>query len=653
MYHILKKHKKRLLAFATAFLMVAFLLPTVGRQTGSGDTAVGKVYGKKVYVSERRQAEHEWQLLRSRIMVRQGYQYLPLANLLTQSPVAVVQMEQHPELFMLLLEEAHKQGVVVQDDRVDELLREVQTRDVDMTSLDSVEAVRHAIQSFLLVRDSFDRAMSAIRISAPQRTYELATGYQSLKLNAVDIAAESFASKVPAPTQEQLQAFFDKYKEIDAEKVDLESKTNPFGFGYRFPDRVALQYVMVSPEELRRVVQASQSDYDWQVEARRYYLQNQARFTVPTTQAGLDISGLNLNKPIATTQPFDAVAKDALEAVMQPKIQKLQGQVLSRINSLLVDDWNTYRQAKSGEKVGSSLGVAYNSYEYLQKVAADIAKLYKVTVTIEQYPKLLGASDLTLKGQIARAATNSGLPFPAYATMTDESRKAALRDNPGLPPVLALWQPSQTLRSMTGISFVFRVTERSPAHTPKTMAEAGVERVTKDYISEQAMILATKEGASFVESAAKQGFFNAASAAKKNVVDTGFISPMQPVAMGLHLTDQENSVFINQATKTLLEMRGAGEAKPVAAIAVPRGGRVIVAQLDQVREGWTPEQLPLAELQVTRRATYEMVGKMEEQWFRYPNVVARTSYESSEPRKSSSSDDSDKPAAPSPTPLGM
>src|SRR5688500_7803220 len=90
------------------------------------------------------------------------------------------------------------------------------------------------------------------------------------------------AAKAQPITAEQLNAHFDKYADTVAGDA---SDANPFAFGYKYPDRVKLQYVAITRADVRKVVEASKTAYDWEVEARKYHRQNQAEFKPdPTTQ---------------------------------------------------------------------------------------------------------------------------------------------------------------------------------------------------------------------------------------------------------------------------------------------------------------------------------------------------------------------------------
>ena len=116
MYELLKKNQKKLLAVLGAFLMVSFLVTgTMGPSTGSRTRGapVGKIGKTPIYADERRQAKSEWDLLAGSYSMslsfanfqrtHQRQRVSPLARL---GGGIASEMNDHPELFLLLVKEA-------------------------------------------------------------------------------------------------------------------------------------------------------------------------------------------------------------------------------------------------------------------------------------------------------------------------------------------------------------------------------------------------------------------------------------------------------------------------------------------------------------------------------------------------------------------
>ncbi|MHC4143923.1 MAG: hypothetical protein ACYSUD_03995 [Planctomycetota bacterium] len=75
-----------------------------------------------------------------------------------------------------------------------------------------------------------------------------------------------FAETQDQPDEKRLIEHFEKYKEFFANEVSDE---NPYGFGYRLPDRVRLEYIAVKLDDVRTIVTEPTQD-----EVENYYNRN-------------------------------------------------------------------------------------------------------------------------------------------------------------------------------------------------------------------------------------------------------------------------------------------------------------------------------------------------------------------------------------------
>src|SRR5205085_2251615 len=141
----------------------------------------------------------------------------------------------------LLIKEAQRMNVRV---NVDDLKMVMQN---DIPQLDDdrkMNDYQQAVYDMLLVRDAFVRAIGVIKISQPLERYRVATNAQSITVDVADFDAAKYAAKVTPPTTQQLQLQFARYQ--NTPRGQPNPTTNPFGFGYQYPDRLKLQYIEVS-----------------------------------------------------------------------------------------------------------------------------------------------------------------------------------------------------------------------------------------------------------------------------------------------------------------------------------------------------------------------------------------------------------------------
>jgi hypothetical protein len=232
MYKIMQKYNRKLLAIVMAFLMIAFIIPQFSRQRTANEITVGQAGDDKINKNDYDRARFFWAVLKGGdprgkdpvpgVLIQDmdrntGQPVLkPLAEAFGQQ--AIMEIERHPIMFLLLQREAVKNGITVADRDLDGLLAEVQVRLPDRNVLyenvkdqDTGDRVREAVREFMLINSSFDQSLSMIKVSQPLLASRMAKDLQEIKLQLVEFDDKSYNEKVPAPTPEQIQEQFNKY----------------------------------------------------------------------------------------------------------------------------------------------------------------------------------------------------------------------------------------------------------------------------------------------------------------------------------------------------------------------------------------------------------------------------------------------------------
>jgi len=88
-------------------------------------------------------------------------------------------------------------------------------------------------------------------VTSSQITQAVATEQESLDVEVVKFEPTVFASSIENPASSIEQEHFDKYKKFFAGDV---SEENPYGLGYKLPDRVQLEYVVVRLDDVRTII---------------------------------------------------------------------------------------------------------------------------------------------------------------------------------------------------------------------------------------------------------------------------------------------------------------------------------------------------------------------------------------------------------------
>ncbi|MBN2314067.1 MAG: hypothetical protein JXM79_09065, partial [Sedimentisphaerales bacterium] len=104
-------------------------------------------------------------------------------------------------------------------------------------------------------------------VTAKQILTAASTESESLDVNYVEFDAGVFVDpNGPEPSETELAKHFDKYKTFFPNEITDE---NPYGFGYKLPDRVSLEYIAVKLDDVRSIVAAPTQD-----EIGDYYTRN-------------------------------------------------------------------------------------------------------------------------------------------------------------------------------------------------------------------------------------------------------------------------------------------------------------------------------------------------------------------------------------------
>jgi len=363
MYKVIKKYQKKLLAIFAILLMIAFVATLgpggPGGRGGRTEIVVAHLGKTPVYDRELASAKDQWQvLMRTGVSTQQSFnQQVPLPYAIL--PMTVVEdIEKHPSLFLLLQKDAEQHGISVSPDEsktfwVNQLRRPVET----LTTLD-VQAVR----SMLTIVGEYQQLAQTVKVSQPIWQHEAAQQFQGVRLNLVDFRADEFDKSVPAPTTQQLQEHFDKYKSTPPRSADSMTSEG-LGFGYQIPPRVKIQYIQIPRAKVAESLQPTPDKrHEWEVKAAEYYLAHEDEFrnpaTLPTTEPAATQSATQ--STAATTvpasqpavaaasqpaiKPFEQVKQQIVEKLMTPDVTKQTDLIEKELASQLAADWIAIRK---------------------------------------------------------------------------------------------------------------------------------------------------------------------------------------------------------------------------------------------------------------------------------------------------------------------
>jgi hypothetical protein len=172
-----------------------------------------------------------------------------------------------------LAEEARRAGLAVSDAEIDYFLEQISPNKNPAEVLEFLRVrdhftapqVRHALRRHLLIMKNAQHLGAAAAASEPQLRHFIKDTQDKVSIEFVALDAEKFVDSATPIPEEQLQAQFEKYKDV----ASSESET---GFGYKHPRRVKLQYVLANLKTIEPLLSVSFDDVKnhWKANKSKY-----------------------------------------------------------------------------------------------------------------------------------------------------------------------------------------------------------------------------------------------------------------------------------------------------------------------------------------------------------------------------------------------
>jgi hypothetical protein len=756
----IRKNQKKILAIFSVGLMVAFALPSMTSNSRRTEATVGSIEGGKATLGAREYNAYrgQWLQLKTQfgpramcavlggvdrvdesyvikalgdaqlsqrveqlmqivqqnpqllqIFARQDPEAAVIANASMEGTPVYSQIESIDDLFPLLVKEAQLMGVGVNGDLIESILTaRGLSHDADP---ELYESMQQSLRSLLMVNNAASRAANVMKVSQPELANLLATQRQQIAVSAIEFSAKDFLDKVPAPTPQQLQEQFDKFKNKEAGEGQMD-------FGYKYPNRVKYEVVQINRDEVKKGAGPVELEQIWE-----YYLRNKdnGEFIKDTGPSTRPEDALAL-RPAPTTRPmtFDEAKEKIVPKLTEERVEQLSVKVRDAVRNTMKADYDAYRAAVGEVKSpttgpttamaaatqaaapASSLGVPYNSYDYLKKLRDKIQADLKVTVTIEQQdawqtPKTLeesplGKAQFTVNGRVPLAYYMSQILEP----FLNEAQRKQVAGMRGDNKPATVWEPTPVFTDAKDDMLIARATAADAAHVPASVDEVK-DKVASDVKTAAAFEKAKQAAQQALDAAKDKWLVSVASDQGKNVISTGLFTAADagrsatPVAVA-DLKGAALDSFVQGSFKLLALPPRSGEAprpvttqpttkpaatqssaaatkpakttakattrptattKPVAAtmpttagatvvaafkdhpvglVEVPAAGKVMVAEVDQVKPMWTKDRQAMWDTGVAfqQRVAFEQMLRMA--WFDYGHVVDRLKYVPEEKR---------------------
>jgi hypothetical protein len=286
----------------------------------------------------------------------------------------------------------------------------------------------------------------------------------------VKVDAASLREQVDEPTDARLQELFDKHRD------DLPGEGEPYGLGYRYPDRVKLQYLHIPLEAVRDSIpvtaEGERDSGSYAIEsadAYQYYKNNQDEFTVEEADTSSDDQAADgadeeqaSDEP--TVQDYAEVHDQIIEQLKDQRARQKAAEMAQVAASLLEAPLRSLPDGQLGykdipadfeppslEDVASQLEERFNLRPSVERIDQ-----WTPTEALSELPQIGGASVMDQQGQ-----------FTQYVESARELIDPP-SDNPLAPLRLQVGAPSEPLETETA-RFVFRLTAAEPSHRPESL----------------------------------------------------------------------------------------------------------------------------------------------------------------------------------------
>ena len=432
---IFRKYNRTIMAFVVIGLMIVFTIEPLMNYLSSARTGEGKVIayygnGKKITRQDVALANQQIEALKAmglesvlkpvdpRQMSSQDMKSILLGELIfpersaavesigrikqiatmddywvSDSQINEIYARQYPPsiYWVLLTKEAHEAGINVSAERAKEQLEVILPRIFQGRSYSQIiiaiekqyrlseGQVLEAFAEMSSIINYCSVVCSTEDITIPQILHKTNRHRETLDVNYVVVEAGTFKDESFKPEANKVAEQFAKYKGYFAGRPD---KDNLYGFGYKLPERVCLEYIAVRLDDVAATIKPLT-----QQETEDYYQQHSSQPPIAYRDY-LDPNDPN-SGVVVKTHSYAEVASRLSERLYQERVDSKAEKILADAKSLTEINLSgmDVEQGKLTDEQFKKAAVDY------AKVAAELTEKHKVQVYVGK-TGLLSVSDI-------------------------------------------------------------------------------------------------------------------------------------------------------------------------------------------------------------------------------------------------------------------
>ncbi len=281
----------------------------------------------------------------------------------------------------------------------------------------------------------------------------------NVKIGVAPVPADFYLDKVADPTEQQIKDLYEQYQD------QLPGQSKPYGFGYRFPRRLKLEYLAIPFDQVKATIRINESD------AIAQYTRTKAQYEIAPTPPAAKPEG-DAAAPATPAEkqyrPYDEVRSQIIDQLRTEKAQELAERMIKTAQAMLVENARHLEQTAEGYRTVTDSFVP----RPLEEIAAQLQEQFKVQPTVARHENGWLTGDLlaTLPGiGSSSIAGKRNFAFVDYMLSCRELEPAD--DNPLATLRLQAKLPSLPLQSFDDSRYLVRVLAAEPERAPLSLDE--------------------------------------------------------------------------------------------------------------------------------------------------------------------------------------
>ena len=220
------------------------------------------------------------------------------------------------------------------------------------------EAVVDIFAKLLSVMAYVDGATKMNNVSLPEIAAKIGYDKQEITATYVEFRADSFTAGIEEVDEAMLQEQFESYKGYKALSIN---DNNPYGFGYKIPDRVCLEYIIIDLDDVETLVRIPTEE-----EMETHYSRNRSRYTEEPRQDGQNPQSQTTPRIKSYSEVREQIKNELIEQRTNARAEMIMGDIRADIGRDLLDKDT---ENMSGEEIKQFAG----DYAAAAKKAAENA----------------------------------------------------------------------------------------------------------------------------------------------------------------------------------------------------------------------------------------------------------------------------------------